>query len=179
VRAGIRSIEHGIYLDDEAIDLMLDRGTWLVPTLVAPRAVLAAAAAGASLPATVVEKARLVQEAHEASVRRAVAAGVRIAMGTDSGVGPHGTNLDELALMAGCGMTPDEVWRATTRGAAELLGAAEEFGTLEPGKRADLVVLDGDPRDLTGLAGRVREVWRDGELVAAGGATVEDGVRPR
>jgi imidazolonepropionase-like amidohydrolase len=176
VRAGIRSIEHGIYLDDEAIDLMLDRGTWLVPTLVAPRAVLAAAAAGASLPANVVEKARLVLEAHEASVRRAVSAGVRIAMGTDSGVGPHGTNLDELALMAGCGMTPDEVWRATTRGAAELLGVAEEFGTLEPGKRADLVVLDGDPHDLTGLDKRVREVWRDGELVAAGGLAVEPGV---
>jgi imidazolonepropionase-like amidohydrolase len=176
VRAGIRSIEHGIYLDDEAIDLMLDRGTWLVPTLVAPRAVLAAAAAGASLPANVVEKARLVLEAHEASVRRAVGAGVRIAMGTDSGVGPHGTNLDELALMAGCGMTPDEVWRATTRGAAELLGVAEEFGTLEPGKRADLVVLDGDPHDLTGLDKRVREVWRDGELVAAGGLAVEPGV---
>jgi imidazolonepropionase-like amidohydrolase len=179
VRAGIRSIEHGIYLDDEAIDLMLDRGTWLVPTLVAPRAVLAAAAAGASLPANVVEKARLVLEAHEASVRRAVSAGVRIAMGTDSGVGPHGTNLDELALMAGCGMTPDEVWRATTRGAAELMGVAEEFGTLEPGKRADLVVLDGDPHDLSGLDKRVREVWRDGELAAVGGATVEDGVRPR
>jgi imidazolonepropionase-like amidohydrolase len=176
VRAGIRSIEHGIYLDDEAIDLMLDRGTWLVPTLVAPRAVLAAAAAGASLPANVVEKARLVLEAHEASVRRAVGAGVRIAMGTDSGVGPHGTNLDELALMAGCGMTPDDVWRATTRGAAELLGVAEEFGTLEPGKRADLVVLDGDPHDLTGLDKRVREVWRDGELVAAGGLAVEPGV---
>jgi imidazolonepropionase-like amidohydrolase len=179
VRAGIRSIEHGIFLDDEAIDLMLERGTWLVPTLVAPRAVLAAAAAGASLPAEVVEKARQVQESHDASVRRAVSAGVRIAMGTDSGVGPHGTNLDELALMASCGMTPDEVWRATTLSAAELLGVADEFGSLQPGKRADLVVLDGDPHDLAGLDKRVREVYRDGELVAAGGATVEDGVLPR
>src|SRR3954449_6151321 len=114
VRAGIRSIEHGIYLDDEAIDLMLDRGTWLVPTLAAPRAVLAAAAAGAALPEAVVEKARDVQAAHDASVRRAVSAGVRIAMGTDSGVGPHGSNLDELGLMAGCGMSPADVWRATT-----------------------------------------------------------------
>jgi imidazolonepropionase-like amidohydrolase len=120
-----------------------------------------------------------VQEAHEASVRRAVSAGVRIAMGTDSGVGPHGTNLDELELMAGCGMTPDEVWRATTLSAAELLGVADEFGTLQPGKRADLVVLDGDPHDLGGLAKRVREVWRDGDLAAAGDATVEDGVIAR
>src|SRR3954467_9153117 len=84
VRAGIRSIEHGIYLDDEAIDLMLERGTWLVPTLAAPRAVLTAAAAGAALAPAVVEKARTVQAAHDASVRRAVDGGVRIAMGTDS-----------------------------------------------------------------------------------------------
>jgi imidazolonepropionase-like amidohydrolase len=176
VRAGVRSIEHGIYLDDEAIDLMLDRGTWLVPTLAAPRAVLTAAAAGAGLPAAVVEKARTVQAAHDASVRRAVDAGVRIAMGTDSGVGPHGHNLEELPLMAACGMTPEQVWRATTLGAAELLGVEREFGSLEPGKRADLVVLDGAVDDLTHLAGRVREVYRDGELVAAGGLAVEPGV---
>jgi imidazolonepropionase-like amidohydrolase len=179
VRAGIRSIEHGIFLDDEAIDLMLDRGTWLVPTLAAPRAVLAAAAAGAALPEAVVAKARDVQAAHDASVSRAVEAGVRIAMGTDSGVGPHGDNLSELPLMAGCGLSPDEVWRATTLGAAELLGVDREFGSLEPGKRADVVVLAGDPHDLAGLGGRVREVWQDGELVAAGGLTVEAGVRPR
>src|SRR3954470_5081154 len=178
VRAGIRSIEHGIYLDDEAIELMLARGTWLVPTLAAPRAVLTAVAAGASLPEAVVEKARSVQAAHDASVRRAVSAGVRIAMGTDSGVGPHGSNLDELELMAGCGMSPADVWRATTLGAAELLGVDEHAGSLEPGKRADVVVLEGDPQDLTGLAGRVREVWRDGELVAVGGATVEAGIVP-
>jgi imidazolonepropionase-like amidohydrolase len=179
VRAGIRSIEHGIFLDDEAIDLMLEHGTWLVPTLAAPRAVLTAAAAGAALPTAVVEKARAVQEAHDASVTRAVEAGVKVAMGTDSGVGPHGDNLSELALMAACGMSPVEAWRATTLSAAELLGVDREFGSLEPGKRADVVVLDGDPHDLTGLTGRIREVWRDGELVAAGGATVEAGVRPR
>lgn len=176
IRADIRSIEHGIFLDDEAIELMLERGTWLVPTLAAPRAVLAAAEAGAALPPAIVQKARDVQAAHDASVRRAVEAGVRIAMGTDSGVGPHGHNLDELPLMAGCGMTPAQVWRATTLGAAELLGVAREFGSLEPGKRADLVVLDGSADDLDGLAGRVREVYRDGELAAAGGLVLEPGV---
>jgi len=141
--------------------------------------VLAAVAAGASLPQTVIDKARNVQAAHDESVGRAIAAGVKVAMGTDSGVGPHGTNLDELALMAGCGMTPDEVWRATTLSAAELLGVADEFGSLQPGKRADVVVLEGSADDLDGLAGRIREVYRDGELVAAGGATVEDGVIAR
>jgi len=173
VRAGIRSIEHGIFLDDEAIDLMLERGTWLVPTLAAPRAVLTAAAAGASLPAAVIEKARSVQAEHDASVTRAVAAGVKVAMGTDSGVGPHGDNLSELGLMADCGMSPEQAWHATTLSAAQLLGVDAELGSLEPGKRADVVVLDGDATDLTGLAGRVREVWRDGALVAAGGAVVE------
>ncbi|MBB3674568.1 metal-dependent hydrolase family protein [Modestobacter versicolor] len=178
VRAGIRSIEHGIYLDDEAIELMLTRGTWLVPTLAAPRAVLTAVANGASLPDAVVEKARSVQSVHDASVARAVEAGVKVAMGTDSGVGPHGDNLSELGLMAGCGMSPEQAWHAATLSAAELLGVADELGSLEPGKRADVVVLDGDAGDLTGLPGRVREVWRDGELVAAGGATVDAGTIP-
>jgi imidazolonepropionase-like amidohydrolase len=178
VRAGIRSIEHGIHLDDEAIALMLERGTWLVPTLAAPRAVLTAAAAGASLSEAVVEKARSVQAVHDASVTRAVEAGVRVAMGTDSGVGPHGDNLTELGLMAGCGMSPEQVWHATTLSAAQLLGVDGELGSLEPGKRADVVVLDGDAADLTGLSGRVREVWRDGELVAAGGAVVDTGTIP-
>jgi imidazolonepropionase-like amidohydrolase len=178
VRAGIRSIEHGIFLDDEAIDLMLEHGTWLVPTLAAPRAVLAAVAAGASLPEAVVEKARSVQAVHDESVRRAIEAGVKVAMGTDSGVGPHGDNLSELALMVGCGMSPEAAWHAATLSAAELLGVADELGSLEPGKRADVVVLDGDASDLTGLAGRVREVWRDGVLVAAHGSTVEPGTIP-
>jgi imidazolonepropionase-like amidohydrolase len=178
VRAGIRSIEHGIFLDDEAIDLMLEHGTWLVPTLAAPRAVLTAVAAGASLPEAVIDKARAVQADHDASVARAIEAGVKVAMGTDSGVGPHGDNLVELGLMADCGMTPEQAWHATTLSAAELLGVDGELGSLEPGKRADVVVLDGDATDLTGLFARVREVYRDGVLVAAGGATVEAGVIP-
>jgi imidazolonepropionase-like amidohydrolase len=167
VRAGIRSIEHGIYLDDEAIDLMLANDTWLVPTLVAPVNVIRAAAAGASLPDAVVRKAEEVVEVHAESVRRAVAAGVRIAMGTDSGVGPHGTNLEELPLMAGCGMSPGDVLAATTSSAAELLGYGGELGRLSPGYRADLVVVDGDAYDLPNLAGNIREVWKDGVKVIA------------
>jgi imidazolonepropionase-like amidohydrolase len=169
VRAGIRSIEHGIYLDDEAIELMLANGTWLVPTLVAPVNVIRAAAAGASLPAAVVRKAEEVVGVHTDSVRRAVAAGVRIAMGTDSGVGPHGTNLEELPLMAACGMTPAQVLAATTSSAAELLGLDAELGRLAPGYRADVVVVDGDALDLPALADNVREVWQDGLRVVHNG----------
>jgi imidazolonepropionase-like amidohydrolase len=166
VRAGIRSIEHGIFLDDEAIELMLERGTWLVPTLVAPRGVLAAAAAGVPLPDAAVRKAAEVSEAHADSFRRAVAAGVKVAMGTDSGVTPHGRNLAELELMAKGGMAPAAVLQATTASAAALMGLEAELGTLEPGKRADVVAVDGDPFELATLPDRVAAVWQDGRLVA-------------
>jgi imidazolonepropionase-like amidohydrolase len=162
VRTGIRSVEHGIYLDDEAIEMMLAAGTWLVPTLVAPHAVLEAAAAGARIPPESVAKAEQVVAAHADSFARAVAAGVRIAMGTDSGVGPHGRNLEELARMAEGGMTPLEVWRSTTSRAAELLGMADELGSLEPGKRADVVLLSGHYGDFSALRDRIRGVWKDG-----------------
>jgi imidazolonepropionase-like amidohydrolase len=91
-----------------------------------------------------------------------VQAGVRIAMGTDSGVTPHGRNLRELALMAAGGMSPRDVLLATTRSAAELLGVAEERGTLEPGKLADFVVVDGDPFDLEALPDRIGDVYLAG-----------------
>lgn len=167
VRAGIRSIEHGIFLDDEGIELMLAAGTWLVPTLVAPVSVIAAAEAGAAIPEVMVTKARDTAAIHTAAITRAVDAGVRIAMGTDSGVGPHGTNLDELPLMAACGMTPEQIWTATTSSASELLGMADQIGRLAPGLVADVVVVDGDARDVTGLRARVREVWKDGVRVVA------------
>lgn len=165
VRAGVRSIEHGIYLDDEAIELMLAHRTWLVPTLVAPRAVVAAAAAGAQLPAAVVAKAVEVAEVHLQSVRRAVEAGVPLAMGTDSGVGRHGSNLEELPLMQACGMPPEQVLASATSQAAKLCGLQDEAGRLAPGLAADLLVVDGDACDLDGLRERVRQVWQRGELV--------------
>jgi imidazolonepropionase-like amidohydrolase len=168
VRAGIRSIEHGIYLDDEAIELMLQRGTWFVPTLVAPQGVIDAAEAGVDLGPGIVEKARAVVDVHREAFRRAVAAGVRIAMGTDSGVTPHGRNLRELALMAAGGMTPGAVLEASTRSAAQLLGVDDRLGTIEPGRIADFTVVTGDPYDLASLPGRIESVWQDG--VRVGGA---------
>jgi imidazolonepropionase-like amidohydrolase len=166
IRAGIRSIEHGIYLDDEAIDMMLAAGTWLVPTLAAPVNVLRAVDAGLDLPEAVIQKARDVVGIHRDSVRRAISAGVKVAMGTDSGVGPHGSNLEELELMVDCGMTPAQSLVATTSSAADLLGLGDELGRLAEGYRADLVVLDGDIANLDGLADRVSEVWQDGRNVS-------------
>jgi imidazolonepropionase-like amidohydrolase len=165
VRAGIRSIDHGLYLDDEAIDLMLQHGTYLVPTLVAPTGVLQAAEQGIQIPEASLAKARQVIDVHRESFRKAVAAGVKIAMGTDSGVTPHGQNLRELELMQEGGMTPVEVLVATTKTAAELMALQDELGTLEPGKRADLVLVDGDALDLVKLGDRVTAVYKDGERV--------------
>ena len=109
VRAGIRSIDHGIYLDDEAIEMMKARGHVLVPTLVAPLGVIEAADAGAPIPGRR-GQGRGRRRHPSRGVRRAVQAGVKIAMGTDSGVTPHGRNLDELALMARGGMRRPRCW---------------------------------------------------------------------
>jgi imidazolonepropionase-like amidohydrolase len=162
----VRSVEHGIFLDDEAIALMVSRGAWLVPTLIAPRGVLEAAAAGVPLGAHIIEKARLVAEAHRGSVRRAVEAGVRIAFGTDSGVTAHGRNLEELALMVECGLTPAQALHAATLSAARLLGLDADLGSVEVGKLADLVVVDGDPLDVSTLGARIRQVYQSGTVVA-------------
>jgi imidazolonepropionase-like amidohydrolase len=149
---------------------MLEHGAYLVPTLVAPMGVIRAAEAGAGVPEVAVQKAREVVDAHRDSFRRAVEAGVKIAMGTDSGVTPHGENLDELQLMANGGMSPEDVLVATTRTAAELMGLGRELGTIEPGKRADLVVVSGDPFDFRDLAQRIERVYQDGRLVAEAAA---------
>lgn len=169
-RNGVRSVEHGIFLTDEAIDVMLANGTWLVPTLVAPRMVLKAAADGVSISDQILRKANDVILQHDISVRAAIAAGVPIAMGTDSGVGPHGDNLDELTLMVECGLSPAGALHAATRSAARLLGVAEELGTLEPGKRADVVLVRGDAEELitqggTALRAAIHGVWMDGAKV--------------
>jgi imidazolonepropionase-like amidohydrolase len=176
VRAGVRSIEHGIYLDDEAIALMLEHDAYLVPTLVAPTGVIRAAEAGAGVPEVAVQKAREVIDAHRDSFRRAVEAGVKVAMGTDSGVTPHGENLVELQLMAENGMTPEQVLVATTRTSAELIGLERELGTIEPGKRADVVAVAGDPFDFRDLTDRIERVYQDGRLVA--GAAESPVVQP-
>jgi imidazolonepropionase-like amidohydrolase len=168
VRAGIHSIEHGIYLDDEAIELMLAHGTYLVPTLLAPLSVLEQAESQGNMPEYGVRKARETIEIHSESIERAHRAGVTIAMGTDAGVMPHGTNLRELGLMCQIGMNPMETLVATTKTAAACLGWQDQVGTLEPGKLADVIVTRTDPlaniRSLENRANIVL-VMQDGRLV--------------
>ncbi|MHB8509319.1 MAG: metal-dependent hydrolase family protein [Candidatus Dormibacteria bacterium] len=163
VLAGVRSVEHGVFLDDEAIEMMVERGTYLVPTLLAPVSVVEAAQSGAQITEASFRKVHEIFEAHRESFRKAVAAGVKVAMGTDAVGFPMGQNLRELELMRDHGgMTPAAVLRATTSAGAELMGLADELGTVVPGKRADLVAVSGDPLDFTDLSTRIRFVYKDG-----------------
>lgn len=162
IRAGVDSIEHGSFLDEEAHRMMKEKGTWLVPTA------LAAEYAGRrprNYPKEIEEKARAAAAASEVSLKRAIQMGVRIAFGTDSGVSPHGRNAEELALLVRHGMTPAAALRAATAGSAELLGLAKTLGTLEAGKLADIVAVPGDPiADITATE-RVRFVMRSGKVL--------------
>lgn len=108
----------------------------------------------------------MVTEVHSANVARAVEAGVKLALGTDSAVTPHGRNLDELQLLVDAGMTPAAALQAGTIEAATLLGWEDRVGLLEPGHWADAVVVDGDPFDLRGFRHRITQVWKGGEPVA-------------
>ena len=169
VRAGIDSVEHGVYLDDEVIEEMRRRGTFLVPTLVAP-AMIARHGTSAGIPDYVVTKASAVLDVHRESFRKAVRAGVRIAMGTDAGTpfNRHGANAQELALMVEGGMSPADAIVAATRSAAELLDLLEVTGTVEPGKAADLLIVDGDPLADIGILGdrdRLAGILKDGRWV--------------
>jgi imidazolonepropionase-like amidohydrolase len=180
VLGGVRSIEHGIYLDEEIVEEMKRRGTYLVPTLVAPLWVVRRAEQDpSSVPPYALRKAKAVAEAHVASFRLAVERGVRIAMGTDTGVGPHGTNAEELARMADGGLSPMQAIVATTRTAAECMRLESLTGTLEVGKRADLLGVAGDPLGDIALLQRpdnLALIMRDGRIykdTLAGSVTFE------
>ena len=167
IRAGIRSIEHGMFLDDEAIDLMLKHGTFLVPTLVAPIGVIEQAEQKGTMPEYGLRKARETLEAHQESISRAIAAGVRTAMGTDAAIVPHGSNLRELGLMVRSGMTPMQAIVSSTKIAAECMRWDDRLGTLAAGKLADIVIVDGDPlADIRILERRERIVlvMKDGRV---------------
>ncbi len=152
VRAGVHSIEHGSFLDDEGARLMAQRGTYLVPTLSAGEAVLRAADSGV-LTGQRAEKARAAGQAMRNATRVAMRAGAPVALGTDAGVGAHGANGREFILMVEWGgMTPMQSIQAGTLNAARLLGVDREVGTLAAGKMADVVAVPGDPtRDIRAM----------------------------
>ena len=163
IRAGIDSIEHGSFLDDEALKLMKERGTFLVPTALAVEHVSGANAEG--LPPELVAKGKAAAEAHGATLRKAIRMGVKIAFGTDSAVSPHGINAREFKLYVDHGMRPIDALRSATYSAAELIGLDKLLGSIEPGKAADLVAVPGDPTaDITATE-RVKFVMKGGGIV--------------
>ena len=165
--AGVATIEHGIWLDDDAIEMMLDGDRALVPTLVAPLWVIRHAEAG-RMPKWAADKGRAVFEDHKTSVRRAIEARVKIAFGTDTGVGPHGSMGEEFLLLRELGMEPIDCIRSATTVAAEVIGWKGRVGTLSPGAFGDVIGVAGDPlADLELLAKRdnIRLVVKGGEVV--------------
>lgn len=168
--AGIDTVEHGSYLDEEAIALLRERGAALVSTLSAYHQVVAHGRA-AGIAADAVAKAEAAIEANTRSFQAAVRAGVRVATGTDAGTpfNPHGGIALELTLMVKAGLTPARALLAATRDAAAVLGLEAEIGTVEPGKWADLVIVDGDPLATIQDIARVAAVVRAGALIPVAG----------
>ncbi len=145
IRAGIDSIEHGTFLDDEALDMMKQRGTYLVPTLMAPHGIQEQIDKGTYIPPPILAKAKAAIAAGHQMFQKALAKGVKIGMGTDAGVYPHGRNTEEFHLMVDLGMKPIDALKSGTSADADLLGLADKIGTLETGKLADVVAVPGDP----------------------------------
>ena len=170
VEAGVDTIEHGTFLDDATIKAMKTHGTWLVPTMLAPRAALAQARGGMLPPATI-PKAEQAAAAAMESHRRAIAAGVKIAFGTDTGVSKHGDNAQEFALMVAAGMTPAQAIKAATVGAAEALDRSAQFGRIAPGMPADIIAVDGDPLADVRQLEDVDFVMKGGRIVKQEGAS--------
>jgi imidazolonepropionase-like amidohydrolase len=144
IRAGIDSIEHGTFLDDEALDMMKARGTVFIPTLMATQGGREKLGKG-MYPPPIEAKMRAAIEAINQTMKRAIGKGVRIGMGTDAGVYPHGRNTEEFHMLVNLGMPPLDALRAGTSVDAELLGLQNKIGTLEAGKLADVIAMPGDP----------------------------------
>jgi imidazolonepropionase-like amidohydrolase len=170
VRAGVDSIEHAVWLDDEAIELMLAHGTYLVATLTAPHHIINGGIGG-GVPAWVLDKrADEILRDHIASFKRACAAGVKLAMGTDQGtpLNRPGENAQEIVHLQAQGLSPGAAIMAATGWAADLLRVADDRGRIAEGLAADLLLLRGDPlRDPAILAGgeHPRAVVLDGDIV--------------
>jgi imidazolonepropionase-like amidohydrolase len=163
LEAGVDSIEHGCYLDEdpELIPMMAEKGVFFVPTL------LVYEYHSNSDRAWVKERSHTLREHHMESIRRAMAKGVKVVAGTDAGGHGHPANAGELRCLVDAGMTPMQALQAATGWAAQCLGIEQELGTLEKGKRADLIVVDGDPlKDIKVLADpqRIKYVIKDGRV---------------
>ena len=168
--AGIDSIEHGIFLDQECIDYMKENGVYLVPTLVAPQCIVDNGVE-AGIADYMVRKAEYVKDAHVESFKQAYKQGVKIAFGTDAGTpfNYHTNCLWELELMEKYGVNRMDILKICTHNSADLIGVLDEYGTIEEGKMADLVCLNANPLDSISNVRKIQKVMKDGEVVVDNG----------
>jgi imidazolonepropionase-like amidohydrolase len=164
IRAGVNSIEHGSFLDDEALDMMKQRGTYLVPTLMAVQGLQEQLDRGVYLPPAIAAKARAAIAALRSTFQRALAKGVKIGLGTDAAVYAHGRNPEEFHQMVDLGMKPIDALKAGTLWDADLLGVADKVGTLEANKLADVVAVPGNPVENIRQTEKVFFVMKEGVI---------------
>lgn len=163
IRAGVDSIEHGSFMGDEELRMMKERGTYLVPTLLAGE-YAAGRAEIRHYPPAIAAKAKAAVAVRSTMFKNALRIGVKIAFGTDSSVSPHGINAQEFGLMVDLGMKPAAALRAATVSAADLLGLSKTLGTLEAGKAADVVAVPGNPLADIHAMEKVKFVMKGGEV---------------
>ena len=164
IKAGVDSVEHCSFIDDEGLKLARQRGTWLDFDVYNDDYILSEYAK-LGVPQNQIDKEKLVGRTQRESFRRAVRAGEKMAFGTDAGVYPHGWNAKQFAKMVEWGMTPMQAIQAATTQAAELLGWSDKVGSLQPGRYADLIAVDGDPLTDISRLEHVRFVLKGGEVV--------------
>jgi imidazolonepropionase-like amidohydrolase len=162
ILGGVNSIEHGSYMDDEDITLFIKYGVWYVPTIIAGKSVTDSARKPGYFPPVIAQKALTIGPHMMATFSKAYKAGVKIAFGTDAGVYAHGKNWMEMEYMTEAGMPALEVLRSATLSAAELIGISDKTGSIEKGKWADIVAVDGDPVKDIQVMGKVKFVMKDG-----------------
>ncbi|HXG67590.1 MAG TPA: amidohydrolase family protein [Blastocatellia bacterium] len=172
LRAGVVSIEHGSYIDDEAVALFKKHGAYLVPTIIAGKTVEAAAKMPGFFPPAIAVKAAAIGPLIQGAFAMAYKGGVKIAFGTDAGVFPHGQNAKEFEYMVEAGMPAIEAILSATRSAADLLGQSDNIGSIQAGRHADLVAVKGDPLSDIKLLQNVSFVMKAGQVYKRDGKPV-------
>jgi len=163
IRAGVASVEHATLIDDEGIALAKQRGTYLVMDIYDDECIQEEGKKG-SMPADFLEHDRDLGEAQRQNFRKALKAGVKLAFGTDAGVCPYGIDARQFAYMVKYGMTPMQAIQSATSSAADLIGRSSEFGSIKPGKYADVIAVGGDPLQDVSLLENVQFVMKDGKI---------------
>ena len=167
LRAGVDSIDHGTFMDDESIRLFKKSDAWLVPTLMPGHRIVSMMEGNPFFTDAIRAKANAAAAASKGNFARAVKAGINVAFGTDAAVVPHGENAEEFSLMVAAGMSPADAIRTATVNSAALLEMQDDLGTLEAGKIADMIAVAGSPLENIAILEDVKVVIRDGQVMYA------------